>query len=182
MHRARFYTVVLALLLFGQFWLFNRLEHDPHRLSIFPWLLGLLAVPVIIVLAVRQRAHSSGEATGGELRRFGWSVLWPASLAFGCFVVFGFRSDSMTLALDAVSRHKGGVHFILAADSASVAGAPSFSPLNSISLDVPGSGSHTIQIAKGSTNRPGDTWAPCSRVHTVSGGFGLFVAAVGARA
>jgi hypothetical protein len=86
MHRARFYTVVLALLLIGQFWLFNRLEHDPHRLSIFPWLLGLLAVPVIIVLAVRQRAHSSGEATGGELRRFGWSVLWPASLAFGCFV------------------------------------------------------------------------------------------------
>jgi hypothetical protein len=86
MHRARFYTVVLALLLIGQFWLFNRLEHDPHRLSIFPWLIGLLAVPLIIVLAVRQRAHSSGDATGGELRRFGWSVLWPASLAFGCCV------------------------------------------------------------------------------------------------
>src|SRR5664280_2674543 len=65
---------------------------------------------------------------------------------------------------------------------ASVARAPSFSPLNSISLSAPGSGSHTIQIAKGSTNQPGDTWAPCSRVHTVSGGFGLFVAAVGARA
>src|ERR1039457_1241142 len=31
---------------------------------------------------------------------------------------------------------------------ASVAGTPSFSPLNSISLGAPGSGSHTIQIAK----------------------------------
>jgi uncharacterized membrane protein YjgN (DUF898 family) len=86
MHPARFYTAVLAVLLIGQCWLFNLLAHDSHLLGVFPWLLGLVVVPFVILLAVRQRSHSSGGASASELRRFGWSVLWPASLAFGCFV------------------------------------------------------------------------------------------------
>ena len=90
MRHPRFYTVVLALLLIGQCWLFNPLEHDPHRLSVFPWLLGLAIVPVVMFLAARQYTRSFRAAKGSELRRFGWSVLWPASLAFACFVAVLF--------------------------------------------------------------------------------------------
>jgi hypothetical protein len=86
MRHPRFYAAVMALLLIAQCGLFNWLEHDPHHLSTFPWLLGLATVPVVMFLAVRQRLRSSGGAGGRELRRFGWSALWPASLAFALFV------------------------------------------------------------------------------------------------
>jgi len=85
MHQARFYSAALALFLIAQCWLFNLLAHDSHLLGVFPWLLGLVVVPLVILLAVRQRSHSSSGASASELRRFGWSVLWPACLAFACF-------------------------------------------------------------------------------------------------
>src|ERR1039457_6011991 len=55
------------------------------------------------VLAVRQRSPSSGGASASELRRFGWSVLWPACLAFACFVALltavSFGSGRLSLVL-----------------------------------------------------------------------------------
>jgi hypothetical protein len=76
----------MALLLIGQCWVFNSLARDPHLLNAYPVLLALVIMVAVMFLAVRQRSHSSGGAGHGELRRFGWSVLWPASLAFAPFV------------------------------------------------------------------------------------------------
>ena len=86
MGHPRLYAVVMALLLIGQCWGFNWLARDPHLLSTFPSLVGLVAVPAVMFFAVRQRSRSSGGADHGALRQFGWSVLWPASLAFAFFV------------------------------------------------------------------------------------------------
>lgn len=126
MRHPRFYTVVLTLLLIAQCWLFNVLARNFRVLGVFPWPLGLIVVPIVMFAAGRQKSRSSGGATPGALRRFGWSVLWPASLAFASFfaalsafnfgpghfwlVIFGFVAAlSITLVLGVASTEAAGL-------------------------------------------------------------------------
>lgn len=84
MSSTRWLGVLLATLLMG-FCLFgNSLGGDRHLVSIFPWAVSLLAFPLVIYPGLHMRARN-GPATAAQLRRAGWSIVWPAAIVFACF-------------------------------------------------------------------------------------------------
>jgi hypothetical protein len=102
--RFRWFSSLLAALLIGLCWLGNALKGDPHLVSVFPSAVSIIAFPLALCPALRLRARMH-PADSAELRRVGWGVVWPASIAFAAFVVAfmayrfgGFPASGLALA------------------------------------------------------------------------------------
>ncbi len=106
MSQFRWFSALLAALLIGFCWLGNGLRGDPHLVSAFPLALCVLAFPLAIYPALRQRVRVR-PCTVGALQRVGWGIVWPASIAFAIFVAafVGYRFARPSI---------GGVMFSLA--------------------------------------------------------------------
>jgi hypothetical protein len=84
MKPASWFALLLGTLLIGFGWVGNSVRGDEHSVSIFPWFVTLLAFPLAIYPGLRLQAQT-GQATVAELRRAGWSIVWPAAVLFACF-------------------------------------------------------------------------------------------------
>ena len=95
------FSALLASVLIGTYWLYNVLRGDPHLVS-GPGLVSLLVFPLAIYPAMLRRRTGVGVTPAG-LRHTGWSVVWPASIAFGLFAMgytayrFGLRAIPLWL-------------------------------------------------------------------------------------
>lgn len=84
MKSTRWFGLLLAMLLIGFCWVGNSVRGDGHLVSIFPWAVSLVIFPLVIYPGLRLQART-GQTTVAELRRAGWSIVWPAAIVFACF-------------------------------------------------------------------------------------------------
>jgi len=95
----RTWALMLAAILIAFCLLGNAVSADPHRVSVFPIILGIFAFPLVIVPALNRASRKGGStATVPVLRRIGWAITWPAALLFAAFfevlTVFTFQQSS----------------------------------------------------------------------------------------
>lgn len=87
METERGFGIILALLLMIQFSLGNLLSSSPNLVSVFPWLVGLLVLPVVLWPAIRRLGvQRHGEALAVQAaREIGWDVTGYAAVIFGVY-------------------------------------------------------------------------------------------------
>ena len=97
------YSLVLAAVLIGLFVIGNLISSSPHTLGVFPWLINLVAFPIVLYPAIRDISirHYGASLTIYQGLWIGEAITRWAALLFGvfyaCYSYFYFEHGRLWL-------------------------------------------------------------------------------------
>jgi len=86
MKQTRWATAILAAILIFLCWMGNRTSGEEHRFSAFPWLIAVLAFPLVLWPSLSAEARRPG-ASKASLRRTVFKIVGNASVLFALAAV-----------------------------------------------------------------------------------------------